>query len=75
VLFLGAIVASSYTNVASAQFSAMNAIIIDVNMGGFTKQALRDARNSDNRIPAPNLKSLLPSLKYKISLVTRKKSC
>lgn len=74
VLLFGLIVTSSYPTAANAQFAAMNAIRIDVNMGGFTKQALDDARASDNPKPKPNLKLLLPSLKYTTSLAVRKKN-
>lgn len=62
------------SNAANAQFAAMNAIRIDVNMGGFTKQALNDARESDKRVSEAQSRISVVNLIYKSSLSVRKRN-
>jgi hypothetical protein len=59
---------------ASAQFAAMNAIRIDVNMGGATKQFLKDARESDDNTAVSQPRVPFVKLNYKPSLTAQKRN-
>ena len=61
-------------NVANAQFAAMNAIRINVNMGGATKQFLKDARESDDDSEVPQPRVPIVKLNYKPSQANQKRN-
>lgn len=61
-------------NVANAQFAAMNAIRIDVNMGGATKQFLKDARESDDGSEVPQPRGPIVKLNFKPSQANQKRN-
>ena len=61
-------------NVANAQFAAMNAIRINVNMGGATKQFLKDARESDDDSGVPQPRVPIVKLNFKPSQANQKRN-
>ena len=61
-------------NIANAQFAAMNAIRIDVNMGGATKQFLKDARESDDNSEVSQPRVPIVKLNYKPSQANQKRN-
>lgn len=73
-VLLGSIAFVSAPNVANAQFAAMNAIRIDVNMGGATKQFLKDARESDDDSEVPQPLVPIVKLNFKPSQANQKRN-
>lgn len=73
-VLLGSIAFVSAPNVATAQFAAMNAIRIDVNMGGATKQFLKDARESDGNSEVPQPRVSIVKLNFKPSEANQKRN-
>ncbi len=73
-VLLGSIAFICAPNVANAQFAAMNAIRIDVNMGGATKQFLKDARESDDDSEVSQPRVPIVKLNYKPSQANQKRN-
>jgi hypothetical protein len=71
---LSAIALICAPNSANAQFAAMNAIRIDVNMGGATKQFLKDARESDGNVASQQPRVPIIKLNYKPSQANQKRN-
>lgn len=73
-VLLGSLTFVCAPNFANAQFAAMNAIRIDVNMGGATKQFLKDARESDDDSEVPQPRVLIVKLNFKPSQANQKRN-
>ena len=73
-VLLGSMAFICIPNIANAQFAAMNAIRIDVNMGGATKQFLKDARESDDNSEVSQPRVPIVKLSYKPSQANQKRN-